>query len=107
MSFRPWWSPGGECPRNCSFVSGEVSTAAWLVAPASLAPPPLRAPAIAAALVATVLTALGRLAFGGHFLSDTLFGALFTLLVVQLLYRAMRPDAAGTPTGVAREPPNL
>lgn len=91
MAFRPFWRPDGACDVNCSFVSGEVSASAWLIAPASLAPPPLRAPAMAAALVITALTALGRLAFGGHYLSDTLFAAIFTILLVQLLYRLIRP----------------
>ena len=22
--FRPWWDPRGDCPKNCSFVSGEA-----------------------------------------------------------------------------------
>ncbi len=95
MDFKPYWRADGGCSTNCSFVSGEVSSNAWLIAPASLAPPPLRAPAMAAALVATVLTALGRMAFGGHFLSDTLFAAFLTFLVVQILYRIIRP-ADGT-----------
>jgi lipid A 4'-phosphatase len=97
MEFRPYWRGDGACERNCSFVSGEVSTAAWLIAPASLVPPPLRTPAMAAALIITVLTALGRFAFGGHFLSDALFAALFTISLVQLLYRAIVARAPSKP----------
>ena len=85
-AFRPWWSFDGACERNCSFVAGEVSAAFWLVAPASLAPPPLRTPAMAAAVAAGVVTALIRLAFGAHFLSDVLFAALITILICQGLY---------------------
>lgn len=91
MEFRPIWRTDGACATNCSFVSGEVSTDAWLLAPASLAPPPLRAPAFAMAIAATALTALGRMAFGGHFLSDCLLAALLSALVTQALYRFMRP----------------
>src|SRR3954464_12487742 len=29
-----WWDPRGGCERNCSFVSGEASAAAWMFAPA-------------------------------------------------------------------------
>src|SRR3569832_2246295 len=36
--FVPWWSPRGDCPNNCSFVSGDVSTVAWTFAPAALVP---------------------------------------------------------------------
>ncbi len=84
--FRPFWKNDGACPHNCSFMSGEVSTEAWLLAPASLAPPPVRAPAMALALIFTVLSAVGRLAFGHHFASDVIFAALMELVIVQALY---------------------
>lgn len=104
MQFRPIWRGDGACATNCSFVSGEVATDAWLLAPASLAPPPFRAPAFAAAIVATVLTALGRMAFGGHFLSDCLLAALFSALVTQALYRLMvARDKPSGESGVARD----
>ena len=83
FEFRPWYRFDGACQRNCSFVSGEVSEAFWLVAPASLAPPPLRPWAVGAAVAFGALTALLRLAYGGHYLSDVLLAALFTLLIVQ------------------------
>ena len=40
--FRAWWDPRGDCPGNCSFVSGDVAGAAWTFAPAALAPPQWR-----------------------------------------------------------------
>ena len=89
LDFRPWYRSDGDCSSNCSFVSGETSAAFWLVAPASLAPPPLRGPAIAAALLAGVVTGGLRMAFGGHFLSDVLFAALLTLLIVAGLRRGV------------------
>jgi lipid A 4'-phosphatase len=82
----PWWNDHGDCPRNCSFVSGESSVAAWLFAPAVLLPPPWRAPAMAAAAVVTVAVGVSRMAYGGHFLSDVAFGALLTLLIVWLVH---------------------
>ncbi|MCC2095249.1 MAG: phosphatase PAP2 family protein [Hyphomicrobiales bacterium] len=85
-AFRPWWRTDGSCLKNCSFVSGEVAGAFWLAAPASLAPPPARSAAMLAALAIGAITAAGRVAFGGHFLSDAIFAALFTLLICQLLY---------------------
>jgi membrane-associated phospholipid phosphatase len=86
--FRPWDSMDGACRKNCSFPSGEVAESFWLVAPASLAPPPWRAPAIGAALVFGVATAALRMAFGGHFLSDAVLGALLTMIAVVLARRA-------------------
>jgi lipid A 4'-phosphatase len=81
-AFQPYDSFRGQCRNNCSFVSGEAATAAWTLAPALLAPPPARAAAVAAAVLFTVGTALLRMAFGGHYLSDVLFGALFTFVIV-------------------------
>jgi lipid A 4'-phosphatase len=85
--FRPYQTFDGDCLRNCSFVSGEVATSAWTLAPALLAPPPFRPYAIGAALLFTAATALLRMAFGGHYLSDALLAALFTFLIVLTLYR--------------------
>ena len=48
--FVAWWDPRGDCPGNCSFVSGDVSGAFWTLAPAALAPPQFRALAYGAAL---------------------------------------------------------
>src|SRR5690242_15958543 len=32
--YKNWWDSSGECPKNCSFFSGEASTAFWTYAPA-------------------------------------------------------------------------
>ena len=85
--FRPFYKFDGQCPRNCSFPSGEASAAFWLVAPASLAPAPYTPLAIGGALVFGAATSLLRMAIGGHFLSDVLFGGLLTLLVNFAVYR--------------------
>jgi lipid A 4'-phosphatase len=80
--FQPYDSFAGQCRKNCSFVSGEAATAAWTLAPALLAPPPARVAAVAAAVLFTLATGLLRMAFGGHYLSDVLFGALFSFVIV-------------------------
>jgi membrane-associated phospholipid phosphatase len=85
--FRPFEKFDGECRRNCSFVSGEVATSAWTLAPALLAPPPFRVLAVGAALGFTAATGFLRMSFGGHYLSDVLLAALFTFLIVLGLYR--------------------
>ena len=78
-TFRPWYAVDGACEHNCSFASGEVAGATWLLAPASLAPPPWRGLAIAAASVIGIVVAALRMAFGGHFASDVAAAALVTL----------------------------
>jgi lipid A 4'-phosphatase len=80
--FRPWWQPGGACPRNCSFVSGEASQGYWLVAPAMLAPPPLRPAAMGAAVVFGTSAGALRVASGRHFASDVVFAGVITIIIV-------------------------
>jgi lipid A 4'-phosphatase len=92
--FRPWWDPRGDCPKNCSFVSGESSAAFWTLAPALLAPPPWRLLATGAALAFGAAVSVLRMAAGGHFFSDVAFAGVFTFLVIWLthgwLYRWRR-----------------
>jgi membrane-associated phospholipid phosphatase len=94
MSYRPFYRFDGACRRNCSFVSGEASSAFWTLAPASLAPAPVRFEAVAAAFAFGVATSVLRLAFGGHFLSDVIFAGLFTFLVLYGVNRLLLPAAA-------------
>jgi lipid A 4'-phosphatase len=82
MVFKPWWDPRGACAANCSFVSGETSSATWLFAPAVLVPPPWRYAALAGVGVYATAIAFMRLLLGGHFLSDVIFAAIFTGLVI-------------------------
>lgn len=84
--FVAWWDPRGVCPDNCSFVSGDVSGAFWLLAPAALTPPPWRPYAYAAAIVFGTAMAGIRIAMGGHFFTDTVFAGVFTFLVIWLAY---------------------
>ncbi len=87
--FQPWWSPGGTCKRNCSFVSGEASQAFWMVAPASLAPPAIRPVALGAAVVFGTAVGSLRVAFGRHFLSDVVLAGLITIAIIMALYRLL------------------
>lgn len=84
--FVQWWDPSGTCKRSCSFFSGEVSAAAWTMAPAVLVPGIPGILAIAASLAFTVMIAVVRLAQGGHFFSDAAFAALITWLIVWVAY---------------------
>src|SRR5436309_8858513 len=80
--FRPFGHFDGQCVTDCSFVSGETSTAAWSLAPALLTPPPWRAAVIGASVLFTLVMSVERVAYGGHYLSDVTFGALINWLIV-------------------------
>jgi len=81
-----WWDPRGECPNNCSFVSGDVAGAFWTIAPAALVPLPWRALAYGAALALGTGMAALRVMAGGHFLSDVVFSGVFTFLIIWLAH---------------------
>jgi lipid A 4'-phosphatase len=86
----------GACDHNCSFVAGDPSAAFALVAPALMLPPRRRKWGVSAALGFGVAVGLLRMYQGGHFVSDVIFGAIFSLDTVLLLHWLMfRPD--GTP----------
>lgn len=80
--FVNWWNPNGTCEANCSFISGEASTAAWMFGPAMLVPPPWRTAALAAAAVFAVTISVMRMASGGHFFTDVLFAWLATIVLI-------------------------
>jgi lipid A 4'-phosphatase len=84
--FVAWWDPRGDCPGNCSFVSGDVAGAFWSIAPAALAPPHWRALAYGAALALGTGMAAIRVMAGGHFLSDVIFAGIFTFLIIWIVY---------------------
>lgn len=87
--YQPVWRITGWCQSNCSFVSGEASSAAWMVAALVLVPPRLR-PLLAPPVVAyALLLSLNRLAFGGHFLSDVVLSWAISGLVFAALFRLM------------------
>ena len=87
------------CTRNCSFVSGEVSGATVTALALLLMRRHLRHRLhktvshvlLAAALCLPVAVALQRVAAGRHFLSDTVFAILFTLLLALTIAALLRP----------------
>jgi lipid A 4'-phosphatase len=106
--FVPWWDPRGDCPNNCSFVSGDVATVAWTFAPAALVPSLWQPLAFAGAFALTGLMAAIRIMAGGHFPSDAIFAAVFTYLLIWLAYGliyrwpATRLDDKALEAGLAR-----
>ncbi|HEX2017441.1 MAG TPA: phosphatase PAP2 family protein [Aurantimonas sp.] len=87
------WVISDWCDGNCSFVSGEASSSAWLIAAALVTPKPVRLAATATTLVYAGSLSLNRIAFGGHFLSDVVLAWLICGLVFAVLYRLI-PDTA-------------
>ena len=85
--FVPWWDPRGQCRKNCSFVSGETSSAFWTLAPAALAPAPWRFLAYTSAIAFGVGMGVVRMAMGGHFFTDVVFAGLFTFIIIVLVHR--------------------
>lgn len=90
------WRMSEACQTNCSFVSGESSSAAWMVAALVLVPAPWRRWAAWPVVAYAAALSLNRLAFGGHFLSDILLSWAITGLVLAVLHRLMvaSPGAA-------------
>jgi len=95
LPFQPVWKITDHCDRNCSFVSGEASAAMWLLAIVFLLPASWRKTALAFLVPLGLILSVNRVAFGGHFLSDTLISWGLTLLVIlgvyHLLYRKTPP----------------
>lgn len=85
--FTPAPLPAAECDRNCAFVSGHAALGFSLVAFAFLLPPGRsRHHGVAAALGFGALVGLGRIAQGGHFLSDVIYAGLLVYGTTALLY---------------------
>lgn len=89
LPFQPVWKITDYCDSNCSFTSGEASAAMWLVAVAFLVPATWRKATLAFLLPLGVILSVNRVAFGGHFLSDTLLSWGVTLLLMLAVYRVL------------------
>jgi membrane-associated phospholipid phosphatase len=83
----PPWVITNYCPGNCSFVSGEASSAIWLLGLAVLVPKEWRKTALKVLFAFAVAASLNRIAFGGHYLSDVLLAWGLTLLIMAIAYR--------------------
>lgn len=91
--FTPAPLPADQCARNCSFPAGHPAIGFYLVSFALLVREPgRRRVAVAASVAAGALVGFGRMAQGGHFLSDVIFSGLLVSLTSWLLYRAIIVD---------------
>lgn len=96
MPYQPVWKISDWCDTNCSFVSGEASAGMWLVAAVVfIAPLAWRPLLLAFFLPLGLLLSLNRIAFGGHFFSDTLISWGLTLLVILLVHRLFYQSVPG------------
>ena len=96
LEFTPALEISDQCAANCSFVSGEASAAVTMMLVLGLVLVP-RLPRgsglFAIGLLSVVAIGSGglRVAFGAHFLSDVLFGAVLVSLLTCLLFMALKP----------------
>lgn len=75
-SYVPALRPGGECSRNCSFVSGHAATGFGLIALGLFSCRARRRTWFLIAMSTGLMVGAGRVLQGGHFLSDVLFAGL-------------------------------
>ena len=90
--FTPAFIPADQCEKNCSFVSGHVATASFIMAFGWLGAPAVRRRWLLASLGFGGLFALVRMVPGGHFLSDTIFAwfaTYFSLCFAEWLFRRL------------------
>lgn len=88
------WQIVDHCDSNCSFASGEASSAMWFMALAMLVPLAWRLPAALAVFAFAAVMSLNRIVFGGHFLSDVLVSWTLTLIVIVFMYKIFYRNAA-------------
>jgi lipid A 4'-phosphatase len=88
-SFTPPLLPSRECPRNCSFVSGEASSMFAVFFALALLLPPYRWGLLIGGIAAGSLAGVVRIFQGAHFLSDVVFAGIFMALTVSLLHIAI------------------
>lgn len=88
--FTPAFTFTDQCRKNCSFVSGHVATASFLMAFGWLAAPNLRRRWLVAGAISGAAMGLIRMAPGGHFLSDVIFAwfaVYFSLWLTEWAFR--------------------
>jgi len=96
------WRITDWCADNCSFVSGEGASAAWMVAAVALTPEPWRRRLLAPMATYAAALSMNRVAFGAHFLSDVLLSWSLVAVVTSLLYALLTAPAAAAAPASAR-----
>jgi lipid A 4'-phosphatase len=102
----------GQCPRNCSFVSGEASSTYVTFYAAAVLFPQWSVTLVIAGTVGGLATGLIRMAQGEHFLSDIMFAGVFMALTVlalrEMILRGGLSSRPASPVAVrpAPDPPS-
>lgn len=99
------WRITDWCADNCSFVSGEGASAAWMVAAVALMPEPWRRRLLAPMATYAAALSMNRVAFGAHFLSDILLSWSLVAVVMSLLYALLTMSARTAARAPARTVP--
>ena len=81
--------PANQCPRNCSFVSGEAASIFLPFYALAFVAPPWAAALVAAGTLLGFASGAVRVSQGAHFLSDVVFAGVFMALTVALVYWAI------------------
>ena len=79
---------GTECQKNCSFVSGEVAVATAFLSLLILIPHKYQRPVFFLMILWIITISAVRMAQIGHYLSDTVFAALFVSIAMLVLRKA-------------------
>ncbi|MDX2203658.1 MAG: phosphatase PAP2 family protein [Hyphomicrobiaceae bacterium] len=78
-----------QCPRNCSFVSGEASSTYLPFYAAAVMLPQAAVPLVVTGTVMGLAAGTVRMAQGGHFLSDVIYAGVLMALTVLIVRRLM------------------
>lgn len=89
------WGISDWCDSNCSFVNGEASFAAWLVAAALMAPRRIWTAVTALSAFYAFAVSINRIAFGGHYLSGVVLAWLPCALVFIILFHLILTQRVG------------
>ncbi len=88
-TFTPPLIPAKQCPRNCSFVSGEAASIFLPFYAVAFVALQWDAVLVVAGTLLGLASGAVRVSQGAHFLSDVIFAGVFMALTVGLVYRAI------------------
>jgi lipid A 4'-phosphatase len=75
-----------ECEHNCSFSSGHAAMGYYFSGISYVVPPQYQTLVFALGIALGSVIGLGRIAQGGHFLSDVVFSGIFIMLINHLCF---------------------
>ncbi|MCJ8518085.1 membrane-associated phospholipid phosphatase [Pseudorhizobium tarimense] len=91
--FTPPWDLSDQCVRNCSFISGEASSAFALLTLVVLLPLSYRRIYLIVVGIIAAAFSFNRVVFGAHFFSDVVFAWSVMTVVALVLWRWMSFNA--------------